>query len=336
MKRMGGVMEAVADLSNLHRAWGRAAAGRRRSAEVGAFGRDVTRSLAGLVEELGSGRWRPGGYRKFVVCDPKVRVIHAAPFRDRVVHHAVMGVAGPWLERGASDRSFACRVGKGNRAAVAWALECTGRRRWFLKLDVRKYFDSVDHGVLEGLLRRRFKDGQLMDWFRHVVGSYEVTAGKGLPIGTLTSQYLANFYLDGLDRRIVEVLRCREHVRFMDDVVLWADDAGTLEGWLEDVAGWMRRERGLEWKGTPRPLPSDGGVPFLGYRVLPGAVLLGRRARRRLRARVTELRALHRAGRIDTAALQRRASSLFSFTDHAGCLRWRRRMLGELGEGYEA
>lgn len=336
MRRAAGLMQQVAELGNLHGALGRALAGRRHSEEGRRFVENREAQLGRLVEALASGTWRPGGYRRFVVRDPKVRVIHAAPFGDRVVHHAVMAVAGPWMEKGAQDRSFACRLGKGNRAAVRWAVRCSGARRWFLKLDVRKYFDSVDHAVLMGLLRRRFKDGRLLEWFARVVGSYETTPGKGLPIGTLTSQYLANFYLDGLDRRIVEVLGCRHHARFMDDLVLWADDPGTLQGWLEDLRAWLGRERGLEWKGTPRPLPTRDGVPFLGYRILPGRVLLGRRARRRLRTRLLELEALHRRGEIDTAMLRRRASSLFSFTDAADCRPWRGRMLEARGEGVDA
>lgn len=336
MKRAGCLMGRIAELGNLFRAWGRVAAGRRRAVGVASFERDLSGHLDRLRRELEHGTWRPGPYRRFVVCDPKVRVIHAAPLADRVVHHAVMAVAGPWLERGALDQSFACRVGKGNRAAVTWARACTARRRWFLKLDVRKYFDSVPHEILIGLLRRRFKDGRLLDLFSRLVKSYATTPGKGLPIGTLTSQYLANFYLDDLDRRVVELLGCREHVRFMDDLVLWADDPGTLTGWLDDLRGWLAGERGLEWKGQPQPLPTSDGVPFLGYRILPGAVLLGRRARRRLRSRLVEIRAWHRQGRIDTPELQRRAASLFSFTDAAGCQSWRAGMLEELGGGYEA
>lgn len=327
MKRHGQLMPAIATFDNVVAAFHLAAAGKRQTRAVREFAAEFDAGINRLVGELITGAWQPGEYERFTVRDPKLRVIHAAPFRDRVAHHALMRVAGPLLERGALPHSHACRAGKGNLAAVQHAARCTRRHRFFLKLDIRRYFDSIAHGTLAALLRRRFKDGVLLGVLQRLIASFSTTPGRGLPIGTLTSQYLANFYLDGLDRRVVETLRAPGYVRYMDDFILWHDDATQLAAWREDIQRWLAAERGLEIKHLARPLPSSGGVAFLGYRITPRAVLLGRRARRRFRFRLRALEREHDEGRLKSAALQRRADALLAFTEAAACHAWRRALL---------
>jgi hypothetical protein len=134
-----------------------------------------------------------------------------------VLHHALMNVCEPVLERAAIFDSFACRKGKGRLAAIERAQVYAGRHGWFLKMDVRKYFDSVPHRTLEGLLARKFKDPAVLALFGAILASYETTPGRGLPIGNLTSQHFANFYLGRLDRFVKEVLQCLAYVRYSGD-----------------------------------------------------------------------------------------------------------------------
>ena len=327
MKRFAHLMPRIAAWDNLGLAFHKAAAGKRSASAVARFAANLDDELHTLVRELAAGTWQPGAYQRFVVRDPKLRVIHAAPFRDRVVHHALMTVAGPCLERSAVHHSYACRVGRGNRAAVQHAAVCTRRHRYFLKLDVRRYFDSIQHSTLRDLLRRRFKDGALLATLDRVIGSFHTSAACGLPIGTLTSQYFANFYLDGLDHWVMETLRCPAYVRYMDDVVLWHDDESALADWHRQISAWLQAERGLELKGLAKPTACRDGLPFLGYRITPRGVMLSRASRQRFVRRVRENERAHEAGELTSGALQRRTDALLAFTDVAHCQTWRRRVL---------
>lgn len=132
-------------------AWKRVRRGHGHSPEVLAYGEALEENLLSLRETLVSGSWRPGGFRQFKIRDPKPRVISCAPVEDRVVHHALCGVVAPLLERGFIERSFACREGKGVHRACRLAREQATRHGWFLKMDVRHYFDSIPHGRLLGI-----------------------------------------------------------------------------------------------------------------------------------------------------------------------------------------
>ena len=327
MKRLAGVLEAVGTRANVVLAFANTARGRRETEELRAFTADFDRRIGALVESLAAGTWAPSGYRRFVVHDPKERTIHAAPFADRVAHHALMNVAGPWLERGAFFHSYACRKGKGNLAAVRHAAAQTRHHRYFLKLDVRKYFDSVDHGVLADLLRRQFKDGGFLDLMRRLIDSYHETPGRGLPIGTLVSQYLAKFYLDGLDRWVSGHLKCGSYVRYMDDMVLWHDDAERLASWDGEIARRLGESRGLTLKAHSGPRPTREGVAFLGYRITPQGICLSRMARHRFRSRLGACESAYEAGELTSTGLQRRVDALLAFIQVARCRRWRQRLL---------
>jgi hypothetical protein len=287
-----------------------------------------------------------------------------------------MNVAGEGFERGAVERSCACRIGRGNLAAVQMAAGFTGKHRFFLKLDIRRYFDSIDHETLRGLFRRRFKDGAFLAVLDRIVGSFgaapesgpgvppsngfqvepswlaegererghpgrpsrhpaskprrslaSTDEGRGLPIGSLTSQYFANLYLDGLDHYIMETLGCGAYVRYMDDFVLWHDEEARLSAWREQIESWVHSERRLELKGSPRPMRCAEGLPFLGYRITPRRILLGRMARRRFRSRLAGYEKAHAEGVLSEAELQRRADALLAFARAAECAGWRRRIL---------
>ncbi len=192
MKRAGHLLEQIVDLDNLKRAFCQAARGKRNQAEVIAFSRDLESRLHEMAEGLRRGNVPLGDYHYFRIRDPKERLICAAAFAERVLHHAVMGPCEPVFERGLIHHTYACRKGKGQTAALAAAQQNCRRHAWFLKLDIRKYFDSVDHAILLHLLCRRFKDADLLLLFQRLLGTYQTQPGRGLPIGNLTSQHFAN------------------------------------------------------------------------------------------------------------------------------------------------
>jgi RNA-directed DNA polymerase len=183
---------------------------------VADFGLDLERQLIALQSELENGEYRPGAYRLFTIYDRKPRVIAAAPFRDRVVHHAVMNLIEPPLDRTFISDSYACRHGKGVHAAVDRYQDWAQSYTYVLKMDVRQYFPSIDHEILKGKLQRRIKDRRVLDLLDRIIdgspnGHAELCyfAGDdlftplerraGIPIGNLTSQFFANLYLDDVD-----------------------------------------------------------------------------------------------------------------------------------------
>lgn len=331
MKRRGNILPLIADRGNLAEAFWRAAGGKRNTAAVHRFQKDLPENLRGLSREI-LGECAPlGELHRFVIRDPKRRVIHASSFRERVLHHAIMNVVAADFERGAIDQSCACRVGKGNRAALARALRHTTSDRYFLKLDIRRYFDSIGHATLRRGFRRLFKDEALLLLLDRIVELFETTPGHGLPIGALTSQYFANFYLDPMDRFIKENLACRPYVRFMDDFVLWSNDAGRLANWEAEIGEWLRDRLGLQLKEGRRFGRCSEGLPFLGFRLKRGRLLLGKRARARFRRRLRENERAHCAGQLSELDLQRRADALLGFVRQASCAGWRARVVREQG-----
>ena len=284
MKRFGGLFDAVVSYGNLIAAARRAARAKARSVEVARFLCELEVEVLALQRELLAGVYRPGAYRTFTITDPKVRQITVAPFRDRVLHHAVCGIMEPFFERLFIHDSYACRRGKGTLRAVSRAQRFCRRSEYYLKLDVRSFFHSVSHDVLLGLLRRRFKDGRLSALVevivRHPVPN--CLPGRGMPIGNLTSQHFANYYLDALDQFVVDTLQRDSYIRYMDDMVLFAGDKAALWRLRGEVDGFLaeRLELGLKHEAT-RLAPVWQGLPFLGRRIYPGLVRIRRQNLRR-------------------------------------------------------
>lgn len=213
MKRVGNLYLKIAEPQNLRLAFVKAAKGKQARTEVVEYRERLEENLALLRNQLLEGRVELGCYRFFYVHDPKKRLICAASFAERVLHHAVMNLCEPVFEAYSIDDSFACRRGKGQQRAINRAQQFARRYPWYLKLDIARYFDSIDHDVVEGLLQRRFKDNSLLQLFSQILNSYAATPGKGLPIGNLISQHLANNYLGFFDHWVKQERRVKGYVR---------------------------------------------------------------------------------------------------------------------------
>jgi len=262
VKRVGGLFPALAERDNLLAAACAAARGKRQRGVVAEFFGSLEGRLAELAAELRAGECRFDLYASFEVRDTKSRTIHAPSFRDRVIHHAIIAVTGPVFELGASAHSYACRRGRGQHRALAAARRWTRPGGWYGKIDVEKFYDSVDHAVLRRLLGRRFRERRLLDLFDRLLDSYRTVPGKGLPIGALTSQYLGNFLLDEFDRRVRLPGESFRMARYMDDVVFWAERPALdrLRSRAAEVLDTLslRMKHGGEWNRC------EQGVPFLG------------------------------------------------------------------------
>ena len=322
MKRVGGMYEPILELDNFLVAFHRAARGKRYRAEVREFQDGLPNWLASIADRLSRGSFAFGRFHQFLIHDPKERIITAPCFEERVVHHAIMNVCEPVLDRWLIDDTFACRVGRGREAAVDRAMQFCRAQPWCLKLDVRKYFDSIDHDRLLSLLKRRFKEVPLHELFHRIVRSFRGAQGMGLPIGSLMSQHFANFYLGGLDRYVKEALQVRGYVRYMDDMLLWGDDRRELQHVQGECERFAGDELRLEFK--PAQIRRvERGISFLGCRLFPTHVELNRRSKQRWKRRVRFLEKAYRLGLLSDLDLQKRLTSLTAFAKSGRVRSWK-------------
>ena len=330
MRRAGHLIERVADADNIRLAFWKAARGKQTKVSVIRFRENLDEEICRLRQQLLAGHVAWGPYHRFTIHDPKERVICEPPIRDQVAHHALLNVTEPVFEAYQVYDSYACRKGKGQDGALRRAMGFARRGGWFLKMDVRKYFDSIHHDTLKIQLRRRFKDRVVLSLFDEVIDSYHVTPGRGVPIGNLTSQFFANHYLAVLDHHIQQTSHCRGAVRYMDDIVIWDGDKSRLRKIHYDVDGFVRDSLRLELK--PACLNRcDRGMTFLGYRVFPDRLGLAKRSRLRFRNKLRRYHENYQTGQWTEQETGRRVESLLAFVRRAGCWEFRQRVMKELG-----
>ncbi|MBK8871737.1 MAG: group II intron reverse transcriptase domain-containing protein [Elusimicrobia bacterium] len=305
MKPLCHVFEEIVGLKNLLSAANATLSeGRRFRGEGALFKFNLERELLRLHDELMTGRYRHGCYRLFTILDPKQRIVAAATVKDRVVHHAVHDVIEPRLDGMFIHDSYACRRGKGTHAALDRAHGFLRLSRYGLHLDVKSYFQSIDHEILKALLRRYVADERARILIERIVdstndperkgsrrasvtvnpsvaaqlefnlrpgnGDNRVGRARGLPLGNLTSQFFANLYLNELDQYVKHELKVRRYVRYMDDMLMFADEKASLLEWEKAVRDFARRELFLELRPAGGPRPVGRGIGFLGFRLFPG------------------------------------------------------------------
>ncbi len=313
MRRVNHLFGAVTSHENLMGSFRLALKGCKRTPSVCRFIFHLESELIGLQDALISGEYRPGGYRFFTIQDPKARIIAEAPFRDRVVHHAVVRVLTPVYERRFIYDSYATRVGKGTHASVRRAQQFVRKRPWYLKADIEKFFDSVDHGILMEIIERKIKDRRLLSLLRVIIDNAPVP-GKGLPIGNLTSQFLANVYLDPLDHHVKETPRAPPYLRYMDDFVLFGHSSSEMLAWKERIETFLSDHLALRLHARATYINrSAHGLSFLGMRIFPNLLRLRPANRRRSLKHIRNRVRQWREGYITE---ERMAQSLTSIVGH--------------------
>ena len=329
MKRQGRLIEELLDLNNLYKAFYKAQKGKVFDQEVMAYRQRLPDNLQLLQRQLRSGAIETGSYHYFTVYDPKKRLICAAPFSQRVLHHALMNVCHDSFEKHQIENSFASRIGKGTYAALDTAQACHRHYGWFLKLDVRKYFESIDHTVLKAQLRRLFSQKHLLLMVEKIIDSYETTAQKSVPIGNLTSQYFANHYLSRVDHWIKEELHIPAYVRYMDDMVLWHND----REFLLDAGYRLQEFAATELKLVFKPFclnSPETGLPFLGYLLFPGRVRLTQQSKKRFIRKSWLYAEYLQTGRWSQKEYANHVMPLVSFTEYADAVEFRKNVYNSL------
>ena len=326
------LFDQVTSFDNLHAAAWEVFRGKRGRSTASAFFLRLESELLLLQDELRARSYQPGSYRTFLIREPKVRRISAAPLRDRVVHHALVRVIEPLFERRFIFHSYACRSGKGNHRCLQQFIRWGRAKRFVLVMDVERFFPSVDHAVLKEVIRRTVRDVDLLGLIdaiidgghtyegpvRHFAGDDLFTPGerrRGLPIGNLTSQFFGNVLLDMVDHKVKDRLRVKRYLRYVDDLAAFHDS----HTFLHDVHGAVReslhclRLRLNERKSRVRRLRE--GVRFLGFVVTPDQIRLSQPAVRRQRRRLKALRVDYACGAVDWEDVRR---SLDAWNAHAG------------------
>jgi retron-type reverse transcriptase len=317
---------------NLYLAYRRAAKGKRGHPNVAEFEYRLEGNLLDLQQDLEAFTYHPGTYTSFYIHEPKRRLISAAPFRDRVVHHALCNLIEPLFEGLFIPDSYANRVGKGTHRALDRLQTCARRYPFALQCDIRQFFPSIDHAILKAEIVQRIRDIGVMWLVDRILESgsgvldevYEMVyfpgddlfareRTRGLPIGNLTSQFWGNVYLNPFDHFVKRELGCRAYLRYVDDFVLFADDKDTLWAWKQAIEHRLARLRLAIHPGA-HPRPGSEGIPFLGFVIYPQKRRLKRRKGIGYRRKLRSLLQAHQRGEI---SLEEVTASIQGWVNHA-------------------
>lgn len=319
-KTVSHIWDEIARFSNLALAYQRTCRGQRFGAGAVVFNVNLEENLFALELQLRQRTWGPSPFREFVIHEPKLRLVQAPAFCDRVVHQAVMHHAAPVFERRFIQDTYANRVGFGtHRASMRLrsflrAASVKWERPYIIKADIKAYFPSVPHGPLLQRVARLFADPGVR-WFFEQIVTRSGYAGRGLPIGSLTSQWLANLYLDALDHYAKDELGIRHYLRYMDDFVIVGPDKAWCRATLGKLGDFLQ---GLQLTLNPKTdvRPLSKGVDFVGYRHWTDHVLPRKRTVARARHAFKSMRRRYAAGQIDLDYVRARVASFTGYMRH--------------------
>ena len=341
MKTPQNLYPHITSFVNLLLASRKAQRGKRYRHDVLAFNSNLENELFRLQKELESFQYSPQPYRKFQIFEPKRRVISAAAYRDRVVHHALCAVIVPPLERAFLPTSYANRQGFGSHRALRHFVSCTSRYRWVFQADLRLYFPSIDHQLLMEQLKHTIHCPatiwllqKILENGAEVAPALDAFAGddlltplqrpRGLPIGNLTSQFLANFHLNDFDHHIASLGGIREYLRYVDDFALFADHPAPLERARLVVARELRRLRLRLHPIKSQIRRTSDGVSFVGFHVVPGRVRVRNHTLRRGRSRLRQMERAVERGDLGAEEARQRLESWNAHLAHGHTWRLRR------------
>ena len=342
MKSYTNLWSQITSWENLLLAARKARCSKRKRPNVARFEADLEMELMELRSELLERKYMPGQYRSFYIYEPKKRLISAAPYRDRVVHHALCNVIEPLFEKRFIEDSYANRRGKGTHAALGRYLQYSRSHRYVLRCDISRYFPSIDHEILYAKLSRTVRCSGARWLIRVIINAsnpQEPVAGyfpgddlftpfgrrRGLPIGNQTSQFFANVYLDQFDHFVKEELRL-PYVRYVDDFAVFANRKDILRDVRERMSRFLAVERLRFHLTKTRIYRTADGTSFVGYRVLPDRVRLPRQNLRRFMRRMRGYQRLYANGELEADDVRQRLRSWMGHAQHADA----KRLVGEL------
>jgi hypothetical protein len=346
MKRVNGLFEKITAFENL--LWAALAAyrGKRFRRDPAAFHHNLEANLFKLQAELESGQYQPGAYRSFYIHDPKRRLISAAPYCDRVVHHAVCQGIEPIFDRAFIFDSYANRLGKGTHRALDRASEFCRQARYALKCDVEKFFPSIDHGILLKLLQRKIKCARTLRLLEQIIAASNPQEEvwryfpeddlftpherrRGIPIGNLTSQFFGNVMLDPLDHHVKEALCWPRYLRFADDFLVFGNDKPALHDLLARLRCFLARFRLSLHPHKCVICRVADGVPFCGWQLFVDHRRLRRSTGVRFQRKLRALQLGYGNGEADWAKVKASLASWIGHLKHGDTYGLRRKLLAD-------
>mgnify|MGYP001068192763 CR=1 FL=1 len=334
MKRYGNLWPQIIEFENILLAARNAQKGKRFRDNVLAFNYNLEHELNHIQHILQTQTYRPGTYRTFQIREPKPRLISAAPYRDRVVHHALCNVIMPILERSLIFDTYANRLGFGTHRALHRFTEFARSSKYVLQCDIRKYFPSIDHKILKTLLRRKIKCPETL-WLidaiidgsndqepvvTHFPGDDLLTPlerRRGLPIGNLTSQCFANIYLSGFDHFVKEQLGIKKYLRYVDDFALFSDEKQVLVNARAAIEAELETLRLRIHPMKSQLYKTEIGANFVGFRVFANHVRIRSENLQRSRRRLRRLQREYKSSQISFEKLTQSIQSWGAHLKHA-------------------
>ena len=293
MKKYDNLYDEICAFRNLLLASKKAKKGKRNILYVQKFEIELEKELHQLKKELTEKTYKPGKYKEFYIYEPKKRMISAAPYRDRIVHHALCNIIEPIYEKSFIQDSYANRKRKGTHAALNRFNEFAQENVYVLKCDIKKYFPSIDHEILKQVVREKIEckgtlelidkiidnsnpQEQIITYFYNDDLFTPHERKKGIPIGNLTSQFLANVFLDKLDNFIESKLGINKYIRYVDDFVIFGNNKQELMSCLIKIEAYLDELRLILNKNKTKIYSIKKGAKFLGFKMFSNFRLVQR------------------------------------------------------------
>lgn len=347
MKRYGNLYPQIIDFENIILASRQAQKGKRFRDNVLEFNYHLETELIRLQKQLTDKTYQPGAYRTFHLINPKSRLISAAPYRDRVVHHALCNIIVPIFERTFIADSYANRLGFGTHRALRKFTTFARNSRYVLQCDIKKYFPSIDHIILKELIRRKIKchdtlwlietiidnsneQETVIDYFPGDDLLTPVTRRKGLPIGNLTSQFFANIYLNGFDHFIKEQLKISKYVRYVDDFALFSDNRELLAEARLAIEEYLAKLRLKIHPIKSQLFETQIGASFLGFRIFANIIRVKNNNLHHARRRLKRLQTDYLQGKIELEKVNQSLQSWFAHLEHGDTWQLRQQIFTSL------
>jgi retron-type reverse transcriptase len=346
VKTHNRLFEKIVSFENLLQAAHKAQKGKRLKPATALFNLNLEKELLGIQRALLEKTYRHGAYCDFKIYDPKQRLISAAPYRDRVVHHALCNIIEPIFNQGFIYDSYACRNGKGTHAAVDRYTAFARKNRYVLKCDIQKYFQSVDQKILLRMLHRKIACRDTQWLMGQIIGSrkdkgfVEYFKGddlftpcrrlRGIPIGNLTSQFFANVYLDGFDHFVKETLGCKHYIRYVDDFVVFDNCKERLAAVKAQIGNHLGGLRLKLHKRKCRIFKVSEGVGFLGFRMFATHRLLKKQNVLYMRRKLKKQQRAYNQWHIGADTIKQSIQSWISHAKHADTYGLRRRVISSV------
>lgn len=284
MKTYNNLFQEITSFKNLLKAYKKAKRAKPQTKETLFFSLNLEKSLFSLQKELQTNTYIQSEYREFIILDPKERKIKYLPFKDRVVHHALINIIEPIFEKRFINTTYACRKGKGTHKALE-DIKKTVYSNYYsngycLKCDIKKYFPSVDKKILKQLILNKIKCKKTLNLINNIIDSNFSDFGKdkGIPIGNLTSQLFSNIYLNDLDHYIKQDLKVKHYFRYVDDFIILDGSKRKLHYYNKKIKNFLKKRFLLEIpKHKSNVFQIKDGVDFVGYKIFPNKVFLRKR-----------------------------------------------------------